>query len=1103
MGRPHTRQDIGRAAAIAVALAGITGTASAGGADVNDDGVLDRRDLEEVVEALGRVGTRSDVDGDGVVSWDDVNVVALRLDELRRGGETDGLHGFLGVSIEAYVGDGWVANGYANLTTYRLYADFDPGVADAGVIAVFGSANYILCFDPEDAVFFNAAPESITAPQDLTPGYWENQWDTYITINSTNAFDDDVIIAPNLEVQLEHLLRSTSTENSGWLVPPQLPQGLAVDGRVLIAQFTVPEGKGIHGTVNMIIRNSAAVQSRPFSIGFDPDETGPCCLTYDCVACASPESCAALGGIYLGPDEECPPEMVHLEFVEEPGGEIFVHVIRQPLECEVEDGPGDCVPGPFIDAWSSPADGQACQTFGVPGSPAIPPGFFAPGSEEFIGNICLVGVALGPIDIDEFQDVDFGASDTLVRRSADPFDVCDPVSDEEQVVSIQIEALKLRNTAPITIIVDGAEESWNVDVDLSTIPAPPGQLTARKTHCNGGTYTSVLHVQARFTFWKVGAPGIVRVLDTGLSGHPPVTLDAQQEQAWLHELTDAVLAPSPFCTSFFPGFGTDVLHSDCDCNRNGTRDACDIDAGTVADVNANGTPDPCECLGDINASGAIGFDDVFEIIGAWGPCPGCPEDLNADGVVAFADILVVVANWGECLSSVACCLGDGTCFEGSSVVCAQAGGTFVEGECLTAACSNGACCYQEGTCLVMSPEACATQGGYHHGPGTECIDVNCSAFACCLPAGTCIEATPTACIQQNGVYQGFGAQCEDASCPVDVCAAGGGTCLIPNETPGCADLACCHSVCDIEPLCCDGPWDEQCVALAFQICPGAGACCFDGETCAPMFEIDCTSLGGVFEGEGLDCSTVQCTDDPCFTSFGNCGLAHGGAGCNDPSCCGDVCAVDPQCCDVGWDLLCAETAATVCQLFSACCFDGGNCINLGPANCISIGGVYQGAGTTCASVTCSLDACTVAEESCFASTGGLGCANPTCCSTVCTIDAFCCDVMWDAICASTAAGACPGLTACCLPDGSCVEYAAADCLAANGADQGPGTTCANTACEADPCAAGTGDCFQANGTPGCDDSACCGAVCAVDPFCCDVVWDEACAQQAQALCGGP
>lgn len=46
-----------------------------------------------------------------------------------------------------------------------------------------------------------------------------------------------------------------------------------------------------------------------------------------------------------------------------------------------------------------------------------------------------------------------------------------------------------------------------------------------------------------------------------------------------------------------------------------------------------------------------------------------------------------------------------------------------------------------------------------------------------------------------------------------------------------------------------------------------------------------------------------------------------------------------------------------------------------------------------------------------------------------------------------------------------------------------------------------GGCFLANGTPACDNAECCEAVCAVDPACCQVAWDQRCADLAFTVCG--
>ena len=42
--------------------------------------------------------------------------------------------------------------------------------------------------------------------------------------------------------------------------------------------------------------------------------------------------------------------------------------------------------------------------------------------------------------------------------------------------------------------------------------------------------------------------------------------------------------------------------------------------------------------GDVNGDGRLDIDDFRQIIGAFGPCEGCPEDLNGDGVVDRLDL---------------------------------------------------------------------------------------------------------------------------------------------------------------------------------------------------------------------------------------------------------------------------------------------------------------------------------------------------------------------------------------------------------------------------------------------------------------------------------
>ena len=115
---------------------------------------------------------------------------------------------------------------------------------------------------------------------------------------------------------------------------------------------------------------------------------------------------------------------------------------------------------------------------------------------------------------------------------------------------------------------------------------------------------------------------------------------------------------------------------------------------------------------------------------------------------------------------------------------------------------------------------------------------------------------------------------------------------------------------------------------------------------------------------------------------------------------------------------------------------------------------------TVASFRCSPTGNTCgAAGSCFALKNSPGCSDPVCCNTVCAVDPHCCASMWDAVCASSAIELCA----------SCGESNA-------------------------------GSCFEAHQLPSCADAACCSAVCTSDAFCCEAIWDGACADGAYALC---
>ncbi|MHC5023555.1 MAG: hypothetical protein ACYTGG_06535 [Planctomycetota bacterium] len=137
----------------------------------------------------------------------------------------------------------------------------------------------------------------------------------------------------------------------------------------------------------------------------------------------------------------------------------------------------------------------------------------------------------------------------------------------------------------------------------------------------------------------------------------------------------------------------------------------------------------------------------------------------------------------------------------------------------------------------------------------------------------------------------------------------------------------------------------------------------------------------------------------------------------------------------------------------ACCFATGDCLQLDEADCVSAGGVYQGANVSCGEDTCT-------------PTGPVG--------------------------------------ACCAPDtGECLVTSQELCVAFGGEYQGDDTICEPETCEppVDPCGQpDAGDCCWFSNTPGCSDAECCELVCTFDPFCCDFSWDGICVDRANEFC---
>ena len=162
---------------------------------------------------------------------------------------------FVGLSVESFVGPGWVENGFAGLTAWRIYAHFSA--PDEGLVAVFGAPDNPLTVNSSNGLFHNdALHDSLTAPQNLTgppTNYWPNQWDSYVTIGVDDSAAGETLLSPGFAVQSSSLAQNFTSTNISWFLSgPGDLNGLAgADGRVLIAQFVVAQGAQINGVLNL------------------------------------------------------------------------------------------------------------------------------------------------------------------------------------------------------------------------------------------------------------------------------------------------------------------------------------------------------------------------------------------------------------------------------------------------------------------------------------------------------------------------------------------------------------------------------------------------------------------------------------------------------------------------------------------------------------------------------------------------------------------------------------------------------------------------------------------------------------------------------------
>jgi hypothetical protein len=149
---------------------------------------------------------------------------------------------------------------------------------------------------------------------------------------------------------------------------------------------------------------------------------------------------------------------------------------------------------------------------------------------------------------------------------------------------------------------------------------PVGQLTAQKTHCNGGTFDAALSICPIFVFTKVDDPQNQLFYDYCVDCPGNFLTFQLSNMPWTHEVTANLSVPNPVCTEFFPGVQDLVPNTECDCNNNNINDVCD------PDDDGDGVPNDCDnCPNDPNPDQSdLDADDIGDV------CDPC-TDQDGDG----------------------------------------------------------------------------------------------------------------------------------------------------------------------------------------------------------------------------------------------------------------------------------------------------------------------------------------------------------------------------------------------------------------------------------------------------------------------------------------
>jgi MYXO-CTERM domain-containing protein len=156
-----------------------------------------------------------------------------------------------------------VENGMAGMTTYRIYAGVD-GELDA----VYGDeVNNLLV--TSDGGFYQNNFGGYGTPSAALFGFFPSlEFDSFVTINLAND-TGDAMLDIGIDWTGFEAGGSISTDNGTWFATPSDAQVFAVDGRVMVGQFTVMDGDHVYGSMNFQGKNADLSNWNADGIAFD------------------------------------------------------------------------------------------------------------------------------------------------------------------------------------------------------------------------------------------------------------------------------------------------------------------------------------------------------------------------------------------------------------------------------------------------------------------------------------------------------------------------------------------------------------------------------------------------------------------------------------------------------------------------------------------------------------------------------------------------------------------------------------------------------------------------------------------------------------------